>query len=110
VFAWSIEKILAIHSDPEVKRKLLGADVKLTQGLAQLCSGKPPENGRLAVELLIDRASCPTPRKTEQPRHVKPKQVAESLVRPLKARGRSMREPGCSRWHASWGSDERAIV
>ena len=87
VFALVIEKIVAEHSDPEVKRKLLGADVKLTQGLAQLLLRKPPEERKAAVVQLIEQGELPHAKKDGAAQARQPKQVAESLVARLKSRG-----------------------
>jgi hypothetical protein len=48
VFAQVIDKIVAEYGDPEVKRKLLGAEVRLTQGTARALPKMPayPFTGR----------------------------------------------------------------
>src|SRR5206468_1791853 len=48
VFAQATDRIVDAYGDPEIRRKLLGADVKLTHGLARLLLKKSgdPEDGK----------------------------------------------------------------
>lgn len=87
VFALVIDKLVAEHGDPEARRKLLGADVKLTQGLARLLYKMPPEQRKTAVDQLIEQGELPRAKKKERATASKPKQVAEALIARLKAKG-----------------------
>lgn len=87
VFAQVIDKIVADHGDPDVKRKLLGADVKLTQGLARLLFKMPSEERRAAVEKLIEQGEMPRARKGKVSPARQAKEVAQSLVTKLKSKG-----------------------
>ena len=86
VFAKVIDRIVADHGDPEAKRKLLGADVKLSHGLARHLQQVPAEERKAAVQQLIDLGEFPRAKK-ERSGAAKPKQVAETLVARLKAKG-----------------------
>ena len=87
VFAKVIDKIVADYGDPEVKRKLLGADVKLTHGLARQLLKMPPEERKAAVGNWSSWGSCPEPRKRRTSSARQPKQVAQALVARLKVKG-----------------------
>lgn len=87
VFAQVIGKIVADHGDPEVKRKLLGADVKLTQGTARALLRMPAPERKAAVDKLIDQGEMPRTQKVSKAASAKPKELAESLVARLKKRG-----------------------
>lgn len=87
IFAHIIDKIVAEHGDPEAKRKLLGADVKLTHGLARQLWKMPPEERKAAVQQLIDMGELPRAKKKERSAARQPKQVAQALVARLKAKG-----------------------
>src|SRR5262249_36945934 len=87
VFAKVIDKITAEYGDPEVKRHLLGADVKLTQGLARLLLRKPPEERKALVRQLVEQGELPRVKKEGRSAVAKPKQVAEALVARLKVKG-----------------------
>ena len=87
VFAQVIDKIVADYGDPEVKRKLLGADVRLTQGLARWLLKKPPEERKAAVEQLIEQGEFPRVKKAGGSPARQAKEVAQSLVSRLKSKG-----------------------
>jgi hypothetical protein len=86
-FALVIDKIAAEHEDPEVKRKLLGADVRLTHGLARLLLRMPSDERKAAVAQLLEQGELPRARKKERAAARQPRQVAQSLVERLKAKG-----------------------
>ncbi len=87
VFAQVIDKIVAEYGDPEVRRKLLGADVKLTQGLARWLLKKPSEDRKAAVEQLIEQGEFPRVKKAGGSPARQAKEVAQSLVTRLKSKG-----------------------
>jgi hypothetical protein len=87
VFAQVIDKIVADYGDPEVRRKLLGADVKLTHGLARLLLKKQPEERKAAVERLIEKGEFPRVKKAAGSPARQAKELAQSLVTRLKTRG-----------------------
>ena len=93
VFAQVIDKIVADYGDPEVKRKLLGADVKLTQGTARVLLKMPAEERKAAVDQLIEQGELPRAKKGSASAR-KPKEVAQSLVARLQAKGEGAREVG----------------
>src|SRR5262249_4834079 len=84
VFAKVIDKIVDDYCDPEAKRKLLGADVNLTHGLARLLLKMPPEERKSAVQQLIDSGELPRAKEKERSAAHQPKQVAQVLVARLK--------------------------
>ncbi len=86
VFAKVIDKIVDEYGDPEVKRKLLGADVRLTHGLARMLLRKPPEERKADVRQLVDTGELPRTKK-ERIAARQPKEVALSLVTRLKTKG-----------------------
>ena len=87
VFAKVIDKIVTDYGDPEIKRKLLGADVKLTHGLARHVAqnaARGAESRRGAVGR-VGRVARAKKEKASSARQ--PKEVAQSLVTRLKAKG-----------------------
>jgi hypothetical protein len=79
VFAQVVDKIVDDHGEPEIKRQLLGADVRLTQGLARLLLKKPAAERKAAVEELLEKGELPRAKKGSAPAP-KAKEVAQSLV------------------------------
>ena len=86
VFAQVIDKIVEEHGDPEIKRKLLGADVKLTQGTARVLLRMPAKDRKVAVEELVEKGELPRAKKGSTAK-VRPKQVAQNLVGRLQKQG-----------------------
>jgi hypothetical protein len=62
LFAQAIDKIVEEHGDPEIERKLLGADVRLTRGTARGLFEMPAKERQKAVdeqgELPRAKAAC----------------------------------------------------
>jgi hypothetical protein len=87
VFAQVIDRIVAEYGDPEAKRKLLGADVRLTHGLARQLLKMPPEQRKAVVRQLVETGEYPRAKKKERPAAHQPKQIAQGLVARLKAKG-----------------------
>lgn len=87
VFAHIINKIVEEYGDPELKRSLLGADVKLTHGLARFLFKMSPDKRKPLVERLIETGEFPREKKEKRTAVHQPKQVAQSLVARLKVRG-----------------------
>jgi hypothetical protein len=84
-FALAVDQIVADYGDPEVRRKLLGADVKLTRVEARALLRLPAGERKAAVDHLIEEGSLPEARKEAAAR--RPREVAESLLARLKAKG-----------------------
>ncbi len=89
VFAQVIDKIVSDHGDPESKRKLLGADVKLTQGTARVLLKMPAEERKAAVDQLIDQGELPRAKTAGYTITSRPKDVAQSIVARLQKKGES---------------------
>ena len=87
VFAKVIDKIVADYGDPEVRRKLLGADMKLTHGLARHLLRMPPEKRKVALQQLIDTGEFLRAKKKERSAAHQPKRIAQTLVARLKVKG-----------------------
>jgi hypothetical protein len=86
IFAKIIDKIVYEYSDPEVKRKLLGADVKLTQGMARVLLKMPAKERKKAVDELVEKGELPRKEKGSAASR-KPKEIAQSLVARFQKRG-----------------------
>jgi hypothetical protein len=84
-FALAVDRIVADYGDPEVRRKLLGADVKLTRVEARALLKVPAEERKAAVDQLLDDGELRRAVKRRPAR--RPKEIAESLVTRLKAKG-----------------------
>jgi hypothetical protein len=87
VFAKVIDRMVAEYGDPDIKRKLLGADVRLTHGLARFLLKMPAGERKAAVEKLIEQGEWPRSKKEGRPAAARPRQVAEALVTRLKVKG-----------------------
>jgi hypothetical protein len=86
LFAKVIDEIVEEYGDPEIKRRLLGADVKLTQGTARVLSRMPAKERKKAVDELVAKGELPRKEKgTGSSR--KPKEIAQSVVTRLKKKG-----------------------
>jgi hypothetical protein len=86
VFAKVIDKIVEEYGDQEVKRKLLGADVRLTQGTARVLHRMPVKERKAAVDELVEKGELTRAKKgTAAVR--KPKEVAQGLVTRLQRKG-----------------------
>jgi len=88
LFAQAIDKIVEEYGDQEVKRKLLGADVKLTQGTARVLLKMQAKDRKKAVDELVEKGELARAKKGTVVSR-KPKEVAQSLVSRLKAKGES---------------------
>ena len=86
VFAHIIDKLVAEYGDPEARRKLLGADVKLTHGLARYVLRMSPEKRKAAVQQLMERGELLRVKKKRSRAH-QPKQEAQALYARLKVKG-----------------------
>ncbi len=87
IFAQIIDKLVADYGDPEAKRKLLGADVKLSHGLARHLLKMPPEERKAAVKQLIEMGELPRAKKEDRSPAPKPKDVAQAIYTRIKAKG-----------------------
>jgi hypothetical protein len=87
VFAHVIDQIVAEYGDPEVQRKLLSADVKLTQGLARKLLKTPAEERKGFVRRLVEMGDLPRFWKGGAGSAPSAKQAAKSLVARLQAKG-----------------------
>jgi hypothetical protein len=87
VFAQIIDRIVDEYGDPEIRRKLLGADVKLTHGLARQLLKMPAEERKAAVDQLVEEGELPRARKGGIAPALKPKDVAQSFIARLNKKG-----------------------
>jgi hypothetical protein len=85
-FAAVIDKIVEVYGDQEIKRRLLGADVKLTQGTARVLYKMPAKERKKAVDELIAKGELPRKEKGTGGGR-KPKEIAQSVVDRLKKKG-----------------------
>jgi hypothetical protein len=85
-FALVIDKIAQEYRDPEIKRKLLGADVRLTQGMARGLVKTPAKERKKVVDELLEKGELPHGKK-EAGKGRRPKEVAQSLVTRLQKKG-----------------------
>lgn len=85
-FAKVIDKIVGEYGDPEVKRKLLGADVRLTQGTTRALLKMPAKERKAAVDELVEKGELPRVKKGKAVTR-RPKEVAQALVARLQAKG-----------------------
>ncbi len=85
-FAEAVDRIVAEHGDPEIKRRLLGADVKLTHGLARLLLKKPAEERKKAVDELVDQGEVRRAKKGSGTGR-RPKEVAQAICARLERKG-----------------------
>ena len=88
LFAQAIDRVVEDYGDPDAKRILLGADVKLTQGLARLLLKKPAKERKAAVKMLIEKGAWREVK--EPPAPPKPKAVAESIIARLNRKGEKL--------------------
>ena len=102
IFAQVMDKIVADYGDPEVKRKLPGADVKLTQATARLLLRTPAEDRKAVVDRLIDQGELPGPRRPAPPRPRLPKRSPNPSSPASRREGRTTPDPFCSTWRVSW--------
>jgi hypothetical protein len=84
-FALAVAQIVADYGDPEVKRKLLGADVRLTRVEVRALLKLPAEERKAAVDKFIEDGEQPRPKK--EPVDRRPKEVAESILTRLQKKG-----------------------
>ena len=85
-FAQVIDKIVEGYGDLEIKRQLLGADVKLTQGAARALLRMPARERKAAVDQLVEKGELPRARKGAGPGR-RPKEIAQSMVAQLQKKG-----------------------
>jgi hypothetical protein len=86
IFAQVVDKIVADYGAPEIKRKLLGADVRLTQGTARKLYRMSKQDLKAAVDQLVQQGELPRAKKGSVSAR-KPKEIAQSLVTRLKTKG-----------------------
>jgi hypothetical protein len=103
VFAQVIDRIADEYRDAEVKRKLLGADVRLTQGTARVLLRMPAEKRKKAVDELVEKGELPRAKKEARP-SARPKEVAQGLVASSRRKGKATRRLCCNRSQGCWGS------
>lgn len=87
IFARAIDQIAEEHADPEVRRKLLGSDVKLTQGTARVLLRMSQTDRKAALKHLLEHGELPRGAKGVKSADRKPKEIAQSLITRLKAKG-----------------------
>jgi len=86
IFAQVVDKIVEDYGEPEIKRKLLGADVKLTQGTARVLLKKSGKDRKAAVDDLLVHGELTRAKKAAAPKP-RPKDVAQALVTRLQSKG-----------------------
>lgn len=82
IFAQVVEKIVSEYGNEEIKRRLLGSDVRLTQGTARELLKMPAKERKAAVNELVEKGELPRGKK-EKARAARPKELAENLVAKL---------------------------
>jgi len=87
IFAQVIDKIVEDYGDPEIKRKLLGADGKLTQGTARVLLKMPAGERKKAVDKLVEDGELPRAKKRGASTRKPPKEVAQSIFARLQKKG-----------------------
>jgi hypothetical protein len=85
-FAQVIDQIVADYGDPEIQRKLLGADARLTHPTARLLLRMPPDERKAAVDHLVEFGELARASK-ERPAPAHPREVAQSLLARLRKKG-----------------------
>jgi len=86
VFAQVVDKIVDDYGEPEIKRTLLGPDVKLTQGTARVLLKKSGPARQAAVDELLEHGALTRAKKQAAPQP-RPKDIAQTLVAGLKSKG-----------------------
>jgi hypothetical protein len=86
-FAQVVDRIVAEYGNEEIKRKLLGADVKLTQGTARALLKMPDDKRKAAVDQLVEQGEIPRAKKEQTKRRERtitlpkrPEQFVTSLL------------------------------
>jgi len=69
IFAQIVDKIVSEYGDEEVRRKLLGADVKMTQGTARVLLRMSLSERKTAIRQLIGD-NCSSPPATTRHPHI----------------------------------------
>jgi len=85
-FAEAVDRIVAEYGDPDIRRNLLGGDVKLTHGTANVLLKKSTAELKAAVDQLIEQGGLPRARKAGAAGR-RPKKMAETLISRLQAKG-----------------------
>ena len=85
LYARAVDRIVVEHGGADVQRRLLGADVRLTQGTAAALLRLPAAERKAAVDQLIELGELP--RKAGEPPASRPRDVAQSLLARLQAKG-----------------------
>ncbi len=87
-FAQAVDRIAAAHGDPDVKRRLLGGDVRLKLGLARGWLKLPAEELKAAVDQFIEQADEPVVGKKKGAAAGRdPEELAQALFKRLQPRG-----------------------
>jgi hypothetical protein len=86
IFALAIDRIVEEYGDSQIKRKLLSADVRLTYGTARKLLRLSAAERKTAINQLIEQGDLPHVKK-EKKSPGKPKDVAQSLIARLRAKG-----------------------
>jgi hypothetical protein len=85
-FARVVDRIVEEYGDQEVKRKLLGADVRLTRGAAKRLLKMPARERKQTVDELVEKGELPGGKEGAPPGR-RPKEVARGLVARLRKQG-----------------------
>jgi hypothetical protein len=87
LFARAIDQLVADYGQPEVKRKLLGADVKMTPGTAKVLLKMPAEERKQAMDHLIEFGELPRAKKEADRSAQRPRRVAQRILASLEKKG-----------------------
>jgi hypothetical protein len=85
-FAEAIDQIVAEYGDPEIQRKLLSADVRLTQGAVSVLLKTPAKERKKIVDELVAKGELPRIKKAAVPKP-RAKQEAQRYIDRLVKRG-----------------------
>ena len=102
LFAQAVDRIVKEYGDEEIRRKLLGADVKLTQGTTRVLLKMNGSEARKPSTSFLQKENCHGPRRSLlqalDPSKKRRPSSAGSRLEERNTRGRCW-----SRWHGSWG-------
>ncbi len=87
IFAKTVDKIVEEYPDPDLRRKLLGADVRLSQGLAGKLLKMTSAKRKSMIDRLLAEGELPRSTEGEKVSARKPKEVAQDIVSRLQKKG-----------------------
>ena len=102
LFARAVDKIIEDYGKPEIRRQLLGADVKLTQGTAKVLLKMDAKERKAAVDRLLKDGELPRAKKAPLP-VLGPSNWCSPWSLGSRPRGASTLGRSWSRWLRCWG-------